>query len=69
MELQADEFFGPTVNCAARVAAAANGGEIMASALVHDLVATDREFRFGEPREELLKGIDGPQRLYPLLAE
>jgi len=63
---QADEFFGQAVNYASRVAGAAAGGEILSSALVHDLVATDREFRFGPPREVALKGIDGLQRLYPL---
>ena len=66
---QADEFFGQAVNYAARVAAAAAGGEVLASSLVHDLVATDREFRFGEPRQELLKGINGMQRLYPLVLD
>ena len=64
---QADEFFGQAVNYAARVAGAAAGGEILSSALVHDLVSTDREFRFAPPREVELKGIDGTQRLYPLV--
>ena len=63
---QADEFFGQAVNYAARVAAAAAGGEVLVSGLVHDLLATEREFHFGEPRDALLKGIDGPQRLYPM---
>jgi class 3 adenylate cyclase len=63
---QADEFFGQAVNYAARVAGAAAGGEILASGLVHDLVSTDREFRFAPPREVELKGIEGLQHLYPL---
>ena len=63
---QADEFFGQAVNYAARVAGAAAGGEILSSSLVHDLVSTDQEFRFGPPREVELKGIDGLQRLFPL---
>jgi class 3 adenylate cyclase len=63
---QADEFFGQAVNYAARVAGAAVGGEILASSLVHDLVSSDRGFRFGDAREVELKGIDGLQRVYPL---
>jgi class 3 adenylate cyclase len=62
----ADEFFGQAVNYAARVAGAAEGGEILSSSLVRDLVSTDQEFRFGPPRDVELKGIDGLQRLYPL---
>jgi class 3 adenylate cyclase/ketosteroid isomerase-like protein len=65
---EADEFFGQAVNYAARVAATAAGGEILASSLVHDLVASDREFRFGPPREVELKGINGLQKLWPLEA-
>src|SRR4051812_46753113 len=65
---QADEFFGQAVNYAARVAAAAAGGEILASSLVHDLVASDQGFHFGDPREVELKGINGLQKLWPLVA-
>jgi class 3 adenylate cyclase len=64
---QADEFFGQAVNYAARVAAAASGGEIVASSLVHDLVSSDRDLQFGPPREVELKGIAGLQRIYPLV--
>ena len=63
---QANEFFGQAVNYAARGAAAAAGGEILASSLVRELVATDRSFSFGEPREVTMKGIDGLHRVYPL---
>jgi class 3 adenylate cyclase len=64
---QANEFFGQAVNYAARVAGSAAGGEILASSLVRELVATDRSFSFGEPREVSMKGIDGPQWVYPLV--
>ena len=64
-----DEFFGQAVNYAARVAAAASGGEILASNLVHDLVATDAGFHFGLPRELELKGIPGIQRVYPIATD
>jgi class 3 adenylate cyclase len=64
---QVDEFFGQAVNYAARVAAAASGGEVVASSLVHDLVSSDRDLQFGPPREVELKGIAGLQRIYPLV--
>lgn len=62
----ANEFFGQAVNYAARVAAAGAGGEILASNLVRELVATDRAYAFGPPREVVMKGIDGVQLVWPL---
>ena len=67
---EANDFFGHTVNYAARVASSARGGEIVVSSLVHDLLAQTGEFAFGDARHVELKGIDGPQVVYPLaLAE
>ena len=63
---EANDFFGHAVNYAARVASSARGGEIVVSSLVHDLLAQTGEFSFAEPREVELKGIDGPQVIYPL---
>ncbi len=63
---QANEFFGQAVNYAARVAATASGGEIVASNLVRELVATDRDYAFGRPREVVMKGIEGVQLVWPL---
>ena len=62
----ADDFFGHAVNYAARVAGAASGGEILASALVHDLVERTGSFVFEPPREVELKGIGGRLQVYPL---
>jgi class 3 adenylate cyclase len=59
-----EDFFGKNVILAARIAAAAHGGEILVSALVRELVASTQEFDFGEPREERLKGLHDPHRLY-----
>ena len=61
---EADGFFGRTVHYAARVAASAGGGEILVSSVVHDLVA-DAGIEFLEPREVVLKGIDGPSVCIP----
>jgi class 3 adenylate cyclase len=63
-----DDFFGHAVNYAARVASSASGGEILVSALVHALVEPAGGFRFEEPRTVELKGVDGPQIVYPLAA-
>jgi class 3 adenylate cyclase len=64
---EANDFFGHTVNYAARVAASARGGEIVVSSLVHDLLAQTGEFDFGDAREVELKGIDGRQTVYPVV--
>ncbi|MEA2134255.1 MAG: adenylate cyclase [Solirubrobacteraceae bacterium] len=63
---EADDFFGHAVNYAARVAGAARGGEALVSSLVHELVSPTGRFAFDLPRSVVLKGIDGPQLLYPL---
>jgi class 3 adenylate cyclase len=63
---EADDFFGHTVSYAARVASAAEGGEIVVSSLVHALLAQTGEFEFAEAREVELKGVEGPQAVYPV---
>ncbi len=62
------DYFGLTVNKAARIAAAAEGGEIMASAVTAEL-AGDHGFEFGEPMAVSLKGLDGTHRIVPLIWE
>lgn len=66
---EGDDHFGHAVNYAARVASAAAGGEIVVSSLVHGLLAQTGEFKFETAREVELKGIEGVQRLYPLVAQ
>lgn len=63
---EADDFFGHAVNYAARIASAAAGGEVVVSALVHDLLAQTGQFDFAESREVELKGIEGSQKVYLL---
>jgi len=60
----ADDFFGHSVTLAARVAASAEGGEVLASDVVRQLVAGFREFDFTEPRTAELKGIPGEHTLH-----
>jgi class 3 adenylate cyclase len=60
----ADKFFGKTVILAARIAAQAQGGEILASSLLKELTESLGDLRFGRGREVQLKGISEAQRLY-----
>ena len=62
------DHFGHAVNYAARVASAAEGGEIVVSSLVYGLVAQTGEFEFEPAREVELKGVEGVQQVYPLAA-
>ncbi len=64
---EGDRFFGITVILAARIASQAQGGEILASAALHERCAGDPDFHFGEPREAELKGLAGRHRMHPLL--
>jgi class 3 adenylate cyclase len=60
----ADKFFGKTVILAARIAAQASGGEILASSLLKDLTESTGDLRFGKARDVQLKGISDTQRIY-----
>ena len=60
------DFLGLTVNKAARVAAAAQGGQILVSASTVDMI-NDTELDFDEPIVAELKGISGTHILRPLL--
>jgi adenylate cyclase len=64
----ADDFFGHAVNYAARVAGEARGGEILVSALVHQLTFQTGPLAFEAPRTVELKGVEGPVAVYPLTA-
>ena len=58
-----DDLFGTAVNEAARITAAAKGGEILVANVVREL-AKGKEFMFGDRGETSLKGFDDPVRLY-----
>jgi class 3 adenylate cyclase len=57
-----DDLFGRNVAMAARVAAAADGGQILVSESVRDAVGDDIDF--DEGRDVELKGFSGTHRLY-----
>jgi class 3 adenylate cyclase len=60
----ADAFFGRAVYKAARVAAQAQGGEIVVSGLFRELTENAEEFRFHSPRQVALKGLREPCEIY-----
>ncbi|HKN90340.1 MAG TPA: AAA family ATPase, partial [Acidimicrobiia bacterium] len=63
---EGDDFFGTHVALAARIAAAAGGGEILVSSLLKDLTNGSGDLVFGSGRDVDLKGFSGSRRVYPL---
>jgi len=57
------DLFGASVNRAARIAAMAQGGEILVANVVREL-AEGKEFMFGDRGEVALRGFDDPVRLF-----
>ena len=57
------DLFGTAVNMAARIAAQAEGGEVLASDVVRQLVAGKR-FLFADRGETALRGFEDPVRVY-----
>lgn len=60
----ADDFFGKHVVLAARIAAQANGGEILVSSLLRELTESAGDIRFGSGRSVELKGLSGAHNVY-----
>jgi class 3 adenylate cyclase len=60
------DFFGRSVAVAARIAGQANGGEILVSALVKELVEDGGDIEFESLREAQLKGLERTHRLFPV---
>ncbi|MCI0882880.1 MAG: adenylate/guanylate cyclase domain-containing protein [Chloroflexi bacterium] len=57
------DLFGTAVNVAARIAAKAKGGEILASNVIRELVA-GKEFLFNDRGDTELRGFEDPVRVY-----
>ena len=56
----ADDLIGHDVNIAARVAAAAKGGQVLATVAVRDQVGDLRGVAFGRARRRSFKGVEHP---------
>ncbi len=61
---EADDFFGKNVILAARIAAQAQGGEILVSSLLKELTESAGDIAFGEGRQVELKGLAGQHRVF-----
>jgi class 3 adenylate cyclase len=60
------DLLGVTVSKAARVAAAADGGQVLVSSATADMV-NPSDFTFGTPITAHLKGIEATQTLLPFI--
>jgi class 3 adenylate cyclase/pimeloyl-ACP methyl ester carboxylesterase len=63
--VEEQDLFGTAVITAARIAAQARGGEILASNVLRELVA-GRGFVFADRGETILRGFEDPVRIYEL---
>ena len=61
---EGDDFLGKAVHYAARIAAAADGGEIVVSSLVKELTDSSGDFSFTNGRVVQLKGLSNSGKLY-----
>ena len=59
---EGEDFFGKHVNLAARIAAQAEGGQILISSLLKELTESAGDIEFGDEREGVLKGPSGGRR-------
>ncbi|MFQ5879236.1 MAG: adenylate/guanylate cyclase domain-containing protein, partial [Dehalococcoidia bacterium] len=66
---EAEDFFGKAVILAARIADAAQGGEILVSSLLKELTESAGDIRFGEGREVELKGLAGRRGVHEVVWE
>ena len=62
----ADDLLGITVNKAARIAAAADGGQALISSTVKDLTGVVPDIKFGRPKVVALKGFRDTHQLIPI---
>lgn len=60
------DFFGKNVILASRIAAQAQGGQILVSSLLKELTESAGDIRFGEGQDTALKGLAGLTRVYPV---
>lgn len=61
---EGDDFYGRSVILAARLGDKADGGEILTSSIVHDLVGATDGISFEDTGEVELKGLRGSQHVY-----
>jgi adenylate cyclase len=62
----ADDLIGHDINLAARVAASAKGGQVLATVAVRQEVGELRGVTFGRARRQSFKGVDGSVQVCPV---
>ncbi|MGD9689258.1 MAG: adenylate/guanylate cyclase domain-containing protein [Phycisphaerales bacterium] len=63
------DYFGPMVNCSARIESAAHGGQILIGKTTFDAVSGKLPgVELADLGEHRLKGIDSPERIYQVLS-
>jgi len=63
---EADDLYGNVVNLAARIANAAQGGEILASSRIRDLATGDSDILFDAGRDVELRSFSGKHTLFTI---
>jgi class 3 adenylate cyclase len=66
---EGDDFYGRSVTLAARLGDEAEGGEILTSSIVRELVGSSADVPFEDAGERQLKGLRGRQRVYRVVWE
>jgi class 3 adenylate cyclase len=66
---EGDDFYGRSVTFAARLGDQAQGGEILTSSIVRDLVGGSADVTFEDAGEVQLKGLQGRERAYRVVWE
>ncbi len=64
-----DDVFGDGVNIASRIQAMANPGSIYISEAVHNSISNKKDFQTKFVKEEKLKNVKEPVKIYQLIAE
>src|SRR5688572_23746345 len=64
-----DDVFGDGVNIASRIQAIANPGSIYISEAVHNSISNKKEFETKFVKEEKLKNVKEPVKIYQVIAE
>jgi class 3 adenylate cyclase len=66
LRTEEEDYLGKAVVLAARITGRARGGEILVSAACRDYTEHVGDWRYGDPAELTLKGLQSVERVYPL---
>ena len=67
--IENDDVFGDGVNIASRIQAIANPGSIYISEAVHNSISNKKDFQTGFVKEEKLKNVKAPVKIYQVIGE